>query len=173
MIIEEAAQSFNGGGAAPRAMASNGDGVRIVLTAAPTGVIGQAGYFIQVIMASLPVWIEGILNRKYPRWREIEYNCSEVTLPYFCDFDGRAQRKVQHAFAWEACGVTMGGKHRACSGACACGSADGGALASPCYGSDRRAHPAADSDLYGILLLGGVRIMSNGAGRNVDRPAAG
>ncbi|MBE0660306.1 MAG: hypothetical protein IH602_21615 [Bryobacteraceae bacterium] len=53
-------------------MASNGDGVLIVLTAPLTGVIGNAGYFIQVIMASLPVWIEGILNRKYPRWREIE-----------------------------------------------------------------------------------------------------
>jgi hypothetical protein len=25
-------------------------------------------------MASLPMWLEGILNRKYPHWREVEYN---------------------------------------------------------------------------------------------------
>src|SRR5882672_10147880 len=25
-------------------------------------------------MASLPMWLEGILNRKYPKWREVEYN---------------------------------------------------------------------------------------------------
>src|SRR5262245_59104617 len=25
-------------------------------------------------MASLPVWLEGILNRKYPKWRDVEYN---------------------------------------------------------------------------------------------------
>jgi radical SAM superfamily enzyme YgiQ (UPF0313 family) len=25
-------------------------------------------------MASLPMWLEGILNRKYPRWRDVEYN---------------------------------------------------------------------------------------------------
>src|SRR5262249_56116502 len=25
-------------------------------------------------MASLPVWLEGILNKKYPAWRNLEYN---------------------------------------------------------------------------------------------------
>jgi len=25
-------------------------------------------------MASLPIWLEGILNRKYPKWREVEWN---------------------------------------------------------------------------------------------------
>jgi hypothetical protein len=25
-------------------------------------------------MASLPMWLEGILNRKYPHWRDVEYN---------------------------------------------------------------------------------------------------
>src|SRR4029453_3492882 len=25
-------------------------------------------------MASLPMWLEGILNRKYPNWRQLEYN---------------------------------------------------------------------------------------------------
>jgi hypothetical protein len=23
-------------------------------------------------MASLPIWLEGILNRKYPKWRDVE-----------------------------------------------------------------------------------------------------
>ena len=25
-------------------------------------------------MASLPIWLEGILNKKYPQWRDVEYN---------------------------------------------------------------------------------------------------
>jgi radical SAM superfamily enzyme YgiQ (UPF0313 family) len=53
---------------------SNGQGARIVLTAPLTEVIDHAGYFIQMSMASLPIWLEGILNRKYPKWRELEYN---------------------------------------------------------------------------------------------------
>ncbi|NWF85967.1 MAG: B12-binding domain-containing radical SAM protein [Bryobacteraceae bacterium] len=39
-----------------------------------TEVIDHAGYFIQMSMASLPIWLEGILNRKYPQWRNLEYN---------------------------------------------------------------------------------------------------
>jgi hypothetical protein len=49
-------------------------GARIVLTAPLTEIIDHAGYFIQMSMASLPMWLEGILNRKYPKWREVEYN---------------------------------------------------------------------------------------------------
>ena len=49
-------------------------GARIVLTAPLTEVIDHAGYFIQMSMASLPIWLEGILDRKYPKWRELEYN---------------------------------------------------------------------------------------------------
>ncbi len=45
-----------------------------MLTAPLTEVIDHAGYFIQMSMASLPIWLEGILNRKYPRWRDLEYN---------------------------------------------------------------------------------------------------
>ena len=41
-------------------------GARIVLTAPLTEIIDHAGYFIQMSMASLPMWLEGILNRKYP-----------------------------------------------------------------------------------------------------------
>lgn len=49
-------------------------GVRIVLTAPLTEIIDHAGYFIQMSMASLPIWLEGILNKKYPNWRKVEYN---------------------------------------------------------------------------------------------------
>jgi hypothetical protein len=49
-------------------------GKLIVLTAPLTEIIDHAGYFIQMSMASLPMWLEGILNRKYPQWRNVEYN---------------------------------------------------------------------------------------------------
>ena len=48
--------------------------MRIVLTAPFTETIDHAGYFIQMSMASLPIWLEGILNRKYPKWRDVEFN---------------------------------------------------------------------------------------------------
>ena len=44
-------------------------GARIVFTAPLTEVIDHAGYFIQMAMASLPIWLEGILNKKYPMAR--------------------------------------------------------------------------------------------------------
>jgi len=46
----------------------------IVLTAPLTESIDHAGYFIQMGMASLPVWMEPVLDHKYPRWREVERN---------------------------------------------------------------------------------------------------
>ncbi len=49
-------------------------GKLIVLTAPLTESIDHAGYFIQMAMASLPVWMEGVINRKYPKWREVERN---------------------------------------------------------------------------------------------------
>ncbi|MGD9630310.1 MAG: radical SAM protein [Pyrinomonadaceae bacterium] len=53
--------------------AENADtGRLIVLTAPLTESIDHAGYFIQMAMASLPIWLEGILNRKYPNWRDVE-----------------------------------------------------------------------------------------------------
>jgi radical SAM superfamily enzyme YgiQ (UPF0313 family) len=52
-----------------------GDGGRlIVLTAPITEAIDHAGYLIQMALASLPVWMEGVINRKYPGWREVEVN---------------------------------------------------------------------------------------------------
>lgn len=49
-------------------------GKLIVLTAPLTEAIDHAGYFIQMAMASLPIWMEGIINKKYPKWKEIERN---------------------------------------------------------------------------------------------------
>ena len=48
-------------------------GKLIVLTAPLTETIDHAGYFIQMAMASLPIWMEGVLNKKYPKWREVEH----------------------------------------------------------------------------------------------------
>ena len=49
-------------------------GRRVVLTAPLTEIIDHEGFFIQMGMASMPIWMEGIMNKRYPRWRELEYN---------------------------------------------------------------------------------------------------
>ena len=48
------------------------NGKLIVLTSPLSEMIDHAGYFIQMAMASLPVWMEGVLNRKYPNWKTVE-----------------------------------------------------------------------------------------------------
>src|SRR5918997_3602514 len=47
-------------------------GKLIVITAPLTESIDHAGYFIQMALASLPMWMEGVINRKYPKWRDVE-----------------------------------------------------------------------------------------------------
>jgi len=49
-------------------------GKLIVLTAPLTETIDHAGYFIQMALASLPIWMEGVINSKYPNWRDVERN---------------------------------------------------------------------------------------------------
>src|SRR5579863_3762474 len=49
-------------------------GKLIVLTAPLTETIDHAGYFIQMAMASMPIWMERVLNSKYPAWRNVEHN---------------------------------------------------------------------------------------------------
>jgi radical SAM superfamily enzyme YgiQ (UPF0313 family) len=49
-------------------------GATIVLTAPLTETIDHAGYFIQMALASLPMRLEGIINQKYPTWRDLERN---------------------------------------------------------------------------------------------------
>jgi radical SAM superfamily enzyme YgiQ (UPF0313 family) len=53
---------------------SSAGGKLIVLTAPLTEIIDHAGFFIQMGMASMPVWMEGVMSRRYPRWRELERN---------------------------------------------------------------------------------------------------
>jgi radical SAM superfamily enzyme YgiQ (UPF0313 family) len=66
--------SSNGDGA-PRPYVPPADGGKlIVLTAPLTEAIDHAGYFIQMAMASMPIWMEWVLNSKYPKWRDVEYN---------------------------------------------------------------------------------------------------
>lgn len=55
-------------------MSPSDGGKLIVLTAPLTESIDHAGYFIQMALASLPQWLEFVLNQKYPRWREVERN---------------------------------------------------------------------------------------------------
>jgi radical SAM superfamily enzyme YgiQ (UPF0313 family) len=50
------------------------NGKLIVLTAPLTETIDHAGYFIQMGMASMPIWMEGMMTKKYPHWRNVEYN---------------------------------------------------------------------------------------------------
>jgi radical SAM superfamily enzyme YgiQ (UPF0313 family) len=51
-----------------------GGGKLIVLTAPLTETIDHAGFFIQMALASIPQWLEFVLDRKYPNWREVERN---------------------------------------------------------------------------------------------------
>ena len=47
-------------------------GKQIVLTAPFTEMIDHAGYFIQMGMASIPVWMEWVMDKKYPEWRNVK-----------------------------------------------------------------------------------------------------
>ena len=66
--VDRPAKGPNGSGA------PQDGGKLIVLTAPLTETIDHAGFFIQMGMASMPVWLEGVLDRKYPEWRKVEYN---------------------------------------------------------------------------------------------------
>ena len=46
-------------------------GVPIVLTAPLTESIDHAGFFIQMSLASIPEWMEWMIDDKYPAWREV------------------------------------------------------------------------------------------------------
>jgi radical SAM superfamily enzyme YgiQ (UPF0313 family) len=61
------------GGAAVHVPPPDG-GKLIVLTAPLTETIDHAGYFIQMGMASMPIWMEPVLNSKYPNWRKVQHN---------------------------------------------------------------------------------------------------
>jgi len=42
-----------------------------VLTAPLTESIDHAGFFIQMSLASIPEWMEWVIDRKYPAWRDV------------------------------------------------------------------------------------------------------
>jgi radical SAM superfamily enzyme YgiQ (UPF0313 family) len=67
-------QHHDGTGVLLDTMGPKDGGRLIVLTAPLTETIDHAGYFIQMGMASMPIWMEFVMNKKYPRWREVEYN---------------------------------------------------------------------------------------------------
>ena len=48
------------------------DGKQIVLTAPLTEMMDHAGYFIQMAVASIPVWMEFVIDRKYPEWKNVK-----------------------------------------------------------------------------------------------------
>ncbi len=52
----------------------NSEGKLIVLTAPLTECIDHAGYFIQMAIASLPAWMEWVIDKKYPTWRQVQRN---------------------------------------------------------------------------------------------------
>src|SRR6187549_3621671 len=49
-------------------------GTPIVLTAPLTESIDHAGFFIQMSLASIPGWMEWVIDKKYPRWRDVPVN---------------------------------------------------------------------------------------------------
>jgi radical SAM superfamily enzyme YgiQ (UPF0313 family) len=46
-------------------------GKPIVLTAPLTESIDHAGFFIQMSLASIPGWMEWVIDKKYPSWRDV------------------------------------------------------------------------------------------------------
>src|SRR5229473_6361714 len=46
-------------------------GAPIVLTAPLTESIDHAGFFIQMSLASIPGWMEWVIDKKYPTWRTV------------------------------------------------------------------------------------------------------
>lgn len=46
-------------------------GTPVVLTAPLTESIDHAGFFIQMSLASIPGWMEWVIDKKYPAWRDV------------------------------------------------------------------------------------------------------
>jgi radical SAM superfamily enzyme YgiQ (UPF0313 family) len=49
-------------------------GTPVVLTAPLTESIDHAGFFIQMSLASIPGWMEWVIDKKYPAWRDVPVN---------------------------------------------------------------------------------------------------
>jgi radical SAM superfamily enzyme YgiQ (UPF0313 family) len=75
--VEKKNPHFNrasGSETGPARYAPASGGKLIVLTAPLTETIDHAGFFIQMALASIPQWLEFVLNSKYPKWRDVERN---------------------------------------------------------------------------------------------------
>jgi radical SAM superfamily enzyme YgiQ (UPF0313 family) len=46
-------------------------GIPMVLTAPLTESVDHAGFFIQMSLASIPEWMEWVIDKKYPAWRDV------------------------------------------------------------------------------------------------------
>ncbi|MFB3902034.1 MAG: radical SAM protein [Acidobacteriota bacterium] len=55
-------------------MKGNDEGKLIVITAPLTESIDHAGYFVQMAMASMPAWMERVINKRFPKWQDVERN---------------------------------------------------------------------------------------------------
>src|SRR5579862_10027379 len=75
-------------------------GKLIVLTAPLTETIDHAGYFIQMALASMPTWMEFVLNSKYPHWRNVEYN-PDGSARYMPAGTRLVQKSLERAFPRE------------------------------------------------------------------------
>lgn len=49
-------------------------GKQVVLTAPLTESIDHAGFFIQMSLASIPGWMEWVIDKKYPMWRDVPHH---------------------------------------------------------------------------------------------------
>lgn len=67
----------------PTASEAAEGGKLIVITAPLTESIDHAGYFIQMALASLPTWMEWVIDKKYPTWKDVERHSdgSAVYMP--------------------------------------------------------------------------------------------
>src|SRR5271169_4670548 len=72
-------------------------GKLIVLTAPLTETVDYAGFFIQMAMASLPMWMEGVINSKYPAWRSVERN-ADGTARYMPAGTRLVEASIQRVF---------------------------------------------------------------------------
>ena len=54
--------------------------VPIVLTAPLTESTDHAGFFIQMSLASIPEWMEWVIDKKYPAWRNVPLSADGVAL---------------------------------------------------------------------------------------------
>lgn len=93
---------LNGSGArtAPVAEHPERGGKIIVLSAPLSETIDYAGYFIQMAMASLPIWMEFAIDSKYRDWRNVEHN-PDGSARYMPAGTRLVEASIERAFARE------------------------------------------------------------------------